>query len=116
MGDNIVLSDDATLHTLYDLDDRDVIVFTDAPMAFTLGAQVTISVQVLDRQQSNRGVRDLQLISDAAGEDCPHASPAPASPCNRAHGRPCTYPSGRSDCRRNIATCADQRWVVRCFE
>ncbi len=28
VGDNIVLSDDPTLHAVYQLDDRDVIVFT----------------------------------------------------------------------------------------
>ena len=63
MGDNLVLSDDPDLHELYDLDDRDVIVFADDPTRFELGKRVTLTVRALDRQQSNKGIRDLELVS-----------------------------------------------------
>lgn len=62
MGDNVVISDDPKLHDIYDLDDRDVIVFTKEPMRFELGKQVTVTVRVLPHHTSNRGMADLELV------------------------------------------------------
>ncbi len=116
MGDNIVLSDDPKLHTIYDLDDRDVIVFTKAPMNFQLSEQVTLQVRALARQSSNKGIADLELLQREPMQECMHSAPKAGDPCTRPRGRPCTYPSGRKDCGRTIATCADGRWSLDCFE
>jgi hypothetical protein len=115
MGNNIVLSDDDEPHELYDLDERDVIVFTDTPMSFALGAQLTIEVRVLDRQSSNKGIADLELVKREPMQECPHRQPPLAdSPCKRPHGRPCTYTKEDAQCRTLIATCVDGRWKLDC--
>jgi hypothetical protein len=62
MGNNVVISDDPDRHELYDLDDRDVIVFLEDPESLELGASVEVDVRVLDRRQSNRGINDLALV------------------------------------------------------
>ncbi len=115
MGDNIVLSDDPKLHERYDLSDREVIVFTPTPVTFELGKQVTVKVRVLERQNSNKGIPDLELVADAI-EECPYAVPDKGAACNRPRPRPCTYPSGKKDCRTNVATCADGHWVIDCID
>ena len=112
MGNNFVLSDDPEPHETYDIDQSDVIVFADDPMQFEVGQKVTIQVKVLRRQMSNRGIHDLELVV----EECPHSSPVAGAECHRPRDRVCTYPSGRQDCRRNIATCADGRWTIDCID
>ncbi len=62
MGKNIVISEDNKKLKLYDLTEKDMIIFADNTKQFNLGEKYKFSIQITDYKSTSESMNDIKLI------------------------------------------------------